>query len=1123
MPEVKTTNTDTMFITNEGEKNLRERFRVLIKDTRFFDVLVGYFFTSGFHALYKSLEKAEKIRILIGIGTGKQTVELIGEAKTPIQGNLQFSHAETKEKFSGDVEKEMEGSEDNRNVEEGVGKFVEWLRNGKLEIKAYPSGDIHAKLYIMTFVEGDKDVGRVITGSSNFTQAGLVDNLEFNVELKDRPDYEFALGKFNKLWRDAVDVSDKYIETVTKRTWLGKVDPYELYLKFLYEYFKEKINLDKQSIEKAYLPEDFLDLEYQSEAVKDAKSKLDEYGGVFISDVVGLGKTYISAMLANQLDGRNLVIAPPGLLNEDAPGSWPNVFFDFRVPGTRFVSIGKLDELVSEDLGNYRNVFIDEAHRFRSEMNITYEKLAQICRGKRVVLVSATPLNNSPRDILSQIKLFQKARKSTIPNVPDLESFFNGLEKKLTNLDRQQDYQKYIETVTVNSELIRDRVLKYLMVRRTRAEIVRYFGKDLERQKLKFPVIADPEPLLYQMDANEDKVFTRTIELITRHFQYARYTPMLFYQGPVTQAEDLAQKNMRKFMKILLVKRLESSFFAFKKSIDRFVKSYTEFLREFDKGMVYVSKKYSTKLFELLDDDDDQAVQQLVDEDKARVYKATDFDPKYRELLEADLNVLIEISKMWTSLKRDPKLLKFVELLKTNQTLKKHKLIVFTESRETAEYIAERINREFSGQVLTYSGASGVPIREQVTTNFDARSRHPRDDYRILVTTEVLSEGVNLHRSNVVINYDIPWNPTRMMQRVGRINRVDTKFDKIYTFNFFPTTQSNDQIKLKEAAEYKIQAFIEMLGADARLLTEGEEIKSHDLFNRLTSKKTITGEDGAEESELKYLQVIRDIRDNEPTLFDHIKRLPKKARTARGEKREVGSERRDGGSAALLTYFRKGKLQKFFVTGGLTSPPGHTEKRDVGSGRGDLTPAPFPVREGKNGQTHQAAPTDAVGMVTEELDFMAAAKRLEASAETKREHIGPDYYELLKNNKDAFQSATTEEIPEPKGKGGRDSASFVLKVLKSKQVKRCPAYTDDDEAYVQKLTCLIEEGALPKQTTKTLVKALSGQADPLKILGILKNNVPAAFFNDTMAESTAQTGGPREVILSEYLVGGGNE
>jgi HKD family nuclease len=414
-------NSDTTFITNEEKKTLQDRFRVLIKDTRFFDVLVGYFFTSGFYALHNALNNTEKIRILIGIDTGRQTLSLIEEARKPLQGVFEFSHAEVKEEFADSVAAEMESSADNRYVEQGVYKFIEWLRSGKLEIKAYPSGGIHAKLYIMTFVEGDKDVGRVITGSSNFTQAGLVDNLEFNVELKDRADYEFALNKFNELWINAVDVKDKYLETIQGRTWLNDtISPYELYLKFLYEYFKDKINIDQGDVEKKYIPEGFLDLEYQNEAVRDAKSKLEEYGGVFISDVVGLGKTYISAMLAGQLDGRSLVIAPPALLDKNNKGAWPNVFDDFRVPA-KFESLGKLDDLIKQGTDKYKNVFIDEAHRFRTEMNVTYEKLHRYAAVKGNTGYS-NALNNLPKDILSQIKLFQKLSAALFPIYPILNN-----------------------------------------------------------------------------------------------------------------------------------------------------------------------------------------------------------------------------------------------------------------------------------------------------------------------------------------------------------------------------------------------------------------------------------------------------------------------------------------------------------------------------------------------------------------------------------------------------------------------------------------------------------------------------------------------------------------------------
>ena len=367
-------NSDLTFITNEADQTLKDRFEVLIKDSRFFDCLVGYFYSSGFHAIYKSLEKTEKIRILIGISTSRQVFDLIDSSantfsqlsniytpQSPLnpdktfltsatsaeeQLQFRFSHSQVKEEFEAIIIDELERSEDKKETEEGVAKFIEWIKSGKLELRAYPSQNIHAKLYIMTFIEGDRDIGRVITGSSNFTQAGLVDNLEFNVELKNRADYDFALEKFNDLWKFAVDVGDKYAETIQTRTWLNNtITPYQLYLKFLYEYFRDKITQTDEVFYK-YVPVDFKKLEYQKQAVLNAKKILNEYGGVFISDVVGLGKTYISALLANQLDGRTLVIAPPILLDKNNPGSWPNVFSDFRVHAD-FESIGKLDHLKS--------------------------------------------------------------------------------------------------------------------------------------------------------------------------------------------------------------------------------------------------------------------------------------------------------------------------------------------------------------------------------------------------------------------------------------------------------------------------------------------------------------------------------------------------------------------------------------------------------------------------------------------------------------------------------------------------------------------------------------------------------------------------------------------------------
>jgi len=1058
-------NSDLTFITNEENRNLSERFKVLIKDTRLFDVLVGYFYTSGFYAIYKSLENTEKIRILIGINTNKKVVELIQKAKVE-QPILQYSHAEVKEQFEQSVTEEVENSEDKPEVEDGVLKFIEWLKSRKLEIRAYPTENIHAKLYIMTFVEGDRDVGRVITGSSNFTQAGLSDNFEFNVELKTRADYEFALQKFNELWKDAVDVREQYIDTIQIKTWLNNtITPYELYLKFLYEYFKDELSQADEVFLK-YLPQEFKKLEYQKQAVLNAKKVLLEYGGVFVSDVVGLGKTYISAMLAGQLDGRTLVIAPPVLLERSNPGSWTNVFSDFRVPAD-FESLGKLDDLINRGTEKYINIIIDEAHRFRTETTVTYEKLAEICRGKRVVLVTATPYNNAPKDILSLLKLFQKAKKSTIPNLPDMEGFFNGLDKKLKKLDRQKDYAKYINTVKENARELREKVLKYLMVRRTRTEIEKYFYEDIKSQNLKFPDVEKPVPLFYELNDREDEIFNNTIELIAHKFKYARYMPMLYYEGKISQPEELSQKNMGKFMKILLVKRLESSFFAFKNSVDRFLRSYEMFIKELDNGNVYVSKKHTNKIFELLESDDDEAVQRLIDEGKAERYASVEFREGFRDDLQHDHDILLEVKKLWHHINRDPKLLKFLEELSTNAVLKENHLIIFTESKETANYLFKNINQQYPDKVLCFTGDSGEATRDKVIENFDARARHPKEDYRILVSTEVLAEGVNLHRSNTVINYDIPWNPTRMMQRVGRVNRVDTLFDTIHTFNFFPTKQSNDQIKLKEAAEAKINAFLTLLGGDAELLTEGEPIGSHELFNRLISKQTLEGEEGAEESELKYLHVIKELRDRDPELFEKIKYLPKKARTSKRSAEYANS---------LITYFRRGKLQKFFKA------------------------------DRKN--------------VAEEMDFISAAKLLESSPDETKEKLPEQFYNLLDKNKEAFILATTEEMPYQWHRGGRDSAANILRILKA-TLKNTQKLTEDQELYLKKVLTQLEEGGLPKQTAMQTLKALNALkneiVNPFKVLAVLQTHIPKKLLEEHYAEQNPAVSGKREVILSLYI------
>jgi len=1062
--------TDLTFFTNEPNNTILDRFKAVLKTVEFFDIIVGYFRVSGFYQLYKSFEKIEKIRILVGLNLDKKTFQIIEASK--IEGKLEFeTHTKIKEIVGDKLINEIENSEDSKDVEDGIRRFIEYLKTGKIEIKAHPSQNLHAKVYISRYFKVDRDFGNVITGSSNFSESGLISNYEFNVQLKNSSDVKYALDKFELLWVEAVDISDYFVDVIQDKTYLNdNITPYQIYLKLLYEYFKTDLSLDPSLFYKN-IPKGFMKLKYQEQAVTNAKKILDEYGGVFLADVVGLGKTFMATLLANQLPGRNLVIASPALLNKDNPNSWVNVFLDFKISAD-FESVGKLEKIIARGTDRYDNVFIDEAHKFRNENNVSYENLSAICRGKKVILVTATPLNNSPLDILSQIKLFQKGKNSTIPGIKNLEHFFNSLQKRLKKLDRKDDYDAYMEIVKDNAFQIRDRVLKHIMVRRTRKEIETYFKDDLKNQGLKFPTVFPPEPIFYKLDKNLNTIFIKTIALITdkKQFKYARYTPLLYLKEELTDFEKTGQRNMGGFMKILLIKRLESSFFAFKNTLHRFIKSYEDFLSAYNKGHVYISKKHWQKIIDYFLSENYDAIQKLIDDEKAEEFSKNDFTKNLIIDIKSDLKTLRAIEKLWENIDYDPKLDSFIEKIHEQKVLKRSKLIIFSESKETADYLSGNLQTKLNEKVFIFHGSSSEADLKTVISNFDAKARIKKDDYRIVVTTEVLSEGVNLHRSNVVINYDIPWNPTRMIQRVGRINRVDTPFNKIYTYNFFPTEEANDVIKLKEAAIAKINYFIEMLGNDAKLLTDGEEIKSFELFNKLTSKEFILGDDESEESELKYLRVIEDIRDNNKELFSQIKLLPRKARVARKV-----STRYVINNNSLLTYFRKDKLEKFYLS---------NETENI------------------------------------ELDFLTTAKLFEATPKNPGHKLPGNFHDFLAKNKSKIENDLSDKeiFEETIKRGGRDNAIRIHKILKSREMRRYNGFTDIDDEYLENVRKLLDEGTLPKTVAKRIFAEIKDVSNPIKILAAIKRNLPNQFFNSTASAKDASMSSLKEVILSEYLI-----
>ena len=1043
------------FFTNEPERDLYSKFQTLLRgEINFFDVIVGYFRTSGFFRMCDALSKVEKIRILVGLNVDRLTAQIIAMEKS---GSL-FSPTLkiAKENFSKSIKNEFDNSEVTREIEYGVQKFLEWLKSGKLEIRIYTEKPLHAKVYVMRKCEKEitAEIDSVITGSSNFSEAGLISNLEFNVELKDYEDIKFAYDKFEELWKFSEPVGSEYIEVVQNETWLSNsITPYEIYLKTLYEFFKEEINADKEYELENLVPENFINLKYQTDAVIQAKKILEAYGGVFISDVVGLGKTYVCTMLARILDkGRKLVICPPVLVKQ-----WQEVLLKFNV-SSKVESLGKLDQIIESGVEQFQYIFVDESHRFRRDTTESFSKLHKICYGKKVVLISATPINNYSTDIENQISLFQSKHNSTIAGVRDLEKFFNKLEKKAKEFEKGTP--EYLKQIAQNSREIRDKILRYIMIRRTRNEISKYYAEDLQKNGVTFPKLGTPEAVTYEFDVEIDNIFSETVTRI-KNFKYARYMP-LSYLPPSKKYSKMntAQRNLGGFMKSVLVKRLESSFFAFKNTLRRFEESYKKFIEMFESGDIFISKQVD--VYEILNNGDEEELLQLVEEDKALHLKSSEFSEQFALDLYSDLDTLKYLRKIWNSVTNDPKFNRLAKELKQNKKFQGNKKIIFTESKETAEYLYKELSKIFGAKVIVFSGDSSETLKKRIEQSFDPENKNGTDEFDLLVTTDVLAEGVNLHCANSLINYDLPWNPTRIMQRVGRINRIGTKHEEIFVFNFFPTSATKKHLSLEERILEKLQMFHETLGDDFKYLSEAENVSPKNLFDTLNAN--LSGDDEEINPELEYLKVIREIRDNDKLLFEKIKRLPKKARTGKISDK-IAEE-------STLTFARNGALKTFFLTGEETT----------------------------------------------QLSFIEAMQFICCEPTEKRISLGEKFFDQYNANCNEFQKMLDENESDTLNFGNAIPANVKKVVSTLKSLARIPDFTDDREEIIHRMIDAFARGDIPARDTQKINQLTKSEKNPLSLFKKIYDIV-----DDRYLFGRQQTGNfnyrQKQIILSCSLKG----
>lgn len=900
----------TKFFTNNEDNIVFQKFKGILenmKDVYAFHAVAGYFRSSGYFALQEYLKDIKDIKILVGINVD----QMFAEAQR--KGLLYFGDEEkTKDEFLKWFIQDLQEAKYSEQVENGVLDFIQDLIDGRIEVRAHNSKAIHAKFYLfLPEKHTEHSDGWVLMGSSNLTEAGLgikkSPNYELNIALKDYDDVEFTKGEFEMLWEKSTPILPADIQDFKKKTHIGqKFTPFEIYLKLLIEYFGKNIDYDPDTV--GDLPKTFKKLSYQIDAVNEGFQMLMEHNGFFLADVVGLGKTVVASMISKRflvangsLNTKILVVYPPALEK-----NWKSTFRQFGIDRhTKFITNGRLEKLLKGDDLNYWAkedydlILVDEAHKYRNHTSQSFGFLQRICKAprngeglvkgknKKIILISATPLNNRPQDLYYQLLLFQDARRSTLP-VTNLQSFFGPIIREYRDIikDKNPDIAKIRELYGS----IREKVISQITVRRTRRDLKNYpkYIDDLKEQGIIFPEIAPLKPVIYDLDSKLGKLFYQTVFFLTDNdkINYFRYQAIAYLNEDLRDTYYdqalLVSSALAGIMKTLMIKRLESSFHAFRITLNNLLISSERMIKMFENDKIFIApdlninqlieKGFSLKYIEEL------IVELSIENPKNNIFTAADFKDEFLIGLRKDKKLLGELLDEWNKIKNDPKLDKLIETL-DNELFNTEinptgQLVIFTESNDTANYLAEKLQGYKDKGILKISSENRKKIFEIIQKNFDANYIGKREDkYQILITTDVLAEGVNLHRANVLVNYDTPWNATRLMQRTGRINRIGSIAGVIYNYNFYPSKHGDEEIKLYQNALVKLQGFHTAFGEDTQVFTHEELVEQFELFKE--------GMPDEEDKRLLFLRFIREFKDNNPKEFKRIQKFPLKARTTR--------------------------------------------------------------------------------------------------------------------------------------------------------------------------------------------------------------------------------------------------
>lgn len=943
------------FITNESRQtDLKHRIEQLIQHACELKFLVGFFYFSGWAELVSALKLRPDlpIKILIGLDVDRYLDHVLEVAL--LSDNL--SNAELTDRFFASLTCALnQESLDRADFYDQVSYFLDLLETGQLEIKKTLSPN-HAKLYFFKadeHVKGwlkDGEVGKFITGSSNLTRAGIHDQQEFNVEIGDYGTVA-AEKYFDDLWLTAVpitadDTSRQTLAAIIRnRTQVARITPFEAYVLVLKTYLDLMQQKDIHPYVARLLEEQgYIAYQYQLDAVRQALSVIEQYNGVIIADVVGLGKTVIACMVARDLGKRGMVICPPGLMGDvHYETGWRKYLADFELRKYEWdvFSSGDLENALAylqEDGKDIEVIIVDEAHRFRNEDTQSYELLSAICRNRQVILLTATPFNNTPADIFAMLKLFIIPGRSSLTLDENLEGHFSRYNYDIRRLsfitryyqskgEKKKRAEKYYREIfsaplPVNITLVKKRtiqiaaeiraVLEPILIRRNRLDLVQdpiYSAEMIQLSK-----VEDPCELFFELTPDQLDFYDRVVNDYfgeDGRFKGAIYQPFMYEKKMDSNGERLdeegnrifvQQRNLFDFMRRLLVKRFESSFGSFARSISNFENIHAIVLDFIDQsgGKYVLDRQLIERIYKDDPEEIEVALQEFAEKLKRlkrvpkheRVYNIADFDQKDKFLsdIKSDLELMREINSELQKLHlvdNDSKAYRLIDQIiyilnePCLDSEPVRRIVIFTEYVDTVKHLQPLLEQAFPGKVLTVSGTLTIGLSKDVLNNFDASIplHKQRDEYQILLTSDKLSEGVNLNRAGAIINYDIPWNPTRVIQRVGRINRIGKKvFNSLYIYNFFPTQQGADIIKSREIASQKMFLIHTTLGEDAKIFDVDEAPAPAELYRRVNSNP----EEEEEESlftdiRQKYFQ----IQKSHPEIIEQISHYPARVKTAK--------------------------------------------------------------------------------------------------------------------------------------------------------------------------------------------------------------------------------------------------